>query len=182
MLVRHSFCLLALACLLLAGCASKAAREVARLTLLQVNTYEGLLDQKINAEKTYALETAALSGRPQARLFATKRAIVRAAALDFQGEVAIQQRKIQAKDIKNAFIKTFEDIREVRDRYEKASLEYHEMLVASLEALELQRGPLNRVRSGLEQLQNDANTRQFLKDWLTLGLTTMEKVNQMKSQ
>lgn len=179
MLVRHSFCLF-IVCLLLAGCVSKTAREVARLTLVQVNTYESLLDKKVNAEKDYALKTATFSEETLSQFNATRRVIVRSAALDFQGEVMVQKRKIQAKDLKNAMIKTFGDIRQLQDQYEKASLEYHEMLLASLGALELQRGPLKKVRSGLEQLQNDATTRQVLKDWLTLGVDTMKKINDMK--
>lgn len=149
------------------GCASgKEAREVARITLDQIITYEELIERKVKAEQVYYKESLnILHESLKSGQFTTELTMVTKAAQDFQSYVFHSKKDLQPKELRDSVYKLLESLRHSRARYANALTEYNEDLRKSLAALEVHKESLKKVRKGLEQLQAKPSDVERLKEW-----------------
>jgi hypothetical protein len=177
--MRRRYLLLTLSSIviILSGCTTgKEARDVARVTLAQIITYEGLVEHKIKGEQTYYKDSVSILGESlQQRQFTAEASIVTRAAQDFQSKVSNSQKDFQANDIRDAVDRLLESVRQSRASYAFALTEYNEDLLRSLDALELQKKSLEKVRKGLEQLQSESSDVALIKEWFEFGKETKDE-------
>jgi phosphopentomutase len=168
---------LSLVAIFLSGCATgKEAQEVARVNLAQTNTYEGLVQKKITAEKTYYNNSVSyLQKSLKVSQINADREIVGRASYDFQSTVSNRQQDLQAKDLRDFVDKTLGQVSQSRARYANAVTEYNEELLNSLTSLELQKQSLGKVRQGLEQLQAKSSDVVLFKEWFEFAKKVKEE-------
>jgi hypothetical protein len=179
---RYLLWILSSVVIILSGCATgKEARDVARVTLAQIITYEELVDQKIKGEQTYYKDSVSILGESlQWRQFTAEAGIVTRAAQDFRRKVSNSQKDLQTSDLRDAVDKLLESIRQSRASYAFALTEYNEDLLKSLDALELQKQSLEKVRKGLEQLQSESSDVKRLKEWFEFAKKTKDEFEKSK--
>jgi len=158
------------------GCASgKEAREVARVTLTQITTYEELVDIKIGGEQIFYhnslanLENSLKWGSKNEEKLRVTRAVNA-----FQSSTANAKQDLQAKDLRDYVTALLEDLRQSRTLYAEAKAKYNQDLLNSLAKLELQRQSLNKVKDGLEKLQVKSVDPDLILAWFAVG-QEMEK-------
>lgn len=170
--------------LLLVGCSTgKEAKQVTRVTLGQLNTYEQLVDKKIAGENKYYKDSVTSLQESLGRsAFSAEASLISEASMDFQAKVMASPTEIQARDLKDFIKNILKETRGLRERYSGATREYGPDLLASLEKLDLQQDSLLTVRKDLEKLQSDSSSRDMLKEWFEFGMTTKEKFDELEKK
>jgi len=165
--------------MILSGCATgKEAREVARGTLAEIIKYEELVEKKIGAEQAYykgsvsVLEESLKEGQ-----ITEAYGIVTRAVQDFQGEVSLlpQDKDYQSNDLRNAIERVLKSLQQSADLHANRLSEYNEDLLKSLEALELHKQSLAKVRKGLEKLQAERSEIERAKEFYEFAEKTKKE-------
>jgi hypothetical protein len=172
-----------LAIILPSGCTTtgREARQAARETLAQLNTYESELDKKINAEMQFYKRSNQTIQRSLSRSSASsERSLLNSLAADFAGKSIASGSDISSIQLGNFIQNAIVENRQAQENFAGTSRKYNEELLNSLSALSLQEDSITKVRKGLEQLQSDQNTKDSLKEWFNFGQATKEEFDKLK--
>ncbi len=159
-----------LALVVFSGCSSaKEAREVSRVTLAQLTTYENLVDKKIRVEKTFYSQSMANLQESLKRGQETEDMIkVSRAVNDFDSYASNPKNDLKAKDLREFVVNLLEELRHSRTLYAEAKAKYNQDLLNSLAKLELQRDSLDKVQKGLEKLQIKTVDPDLVLEWFAV--------------
>lgn len=174
---------LLLALILPSGCTTtgREARQAARETLVQLNTYESELDKKINAEMQFYKKSNQSILRSLSRSRASSEpSLLNSLSADFAGKSIASGSDISSIQLGNFLQNAIVEYRQAQENFAGTTRKYNEELLNSLTALSLQEDSVTKVRKGLEQMQSDPSTKDLLKEWFNFGQSTKDEFDKLK--
>lgn len=156
------------AAFVLSGCATnREAQEMSRILLAQTIRYEELVERKIKVEKAYYKDSLGmLTTTLRARRGDEDFNIVNRASQEFESLVLRDPQDLTGAQLSTAIKQVTDAIVAARTQNAARLAAQSESLLKSLSVLEVQRDSLEKVRKGLETLNNEPASADQLRKWI----------------
>ncbi len=172
------------AILIMVGCTTgKPAREVARLTLKQVISYEEEVNSKIKSEQKYYKDKVnSFQEGIKSDTKTRQNDIVSRSAQDFQNLVIFSKNEISEKQLRDSIDKVLGNIKQMRTENEQLLINYQSDFLTSLEKLEYNKKTLELLRKDLAKLQARPKDYAKLKELFEYGKDVKKEYDKLEKE